>query len=139
MNVHQLAARVEPGQVRPRGSPETAAPKSGSGSFAEALRRARDFGLETQDQPKVSLHAQQRMQQRDISLTEEQQQQIGAAMQELSAKGANDAVLIRSDAAFVVNVPSRTIVTAVGSQELNDRIFTKIDSAMLLQDTTANP
>jgi hypothetical protein len=32
----------------------------------------------------------------------------------------------------VVNVPTRTLVTAMAQDELRDRIFTQIDSAMLV-------
>lgn len=82
---------------------------------------------------KVSAHAQQRLEQRAISFTETEQQEVENAVQTLAGKGAQDALLLRSDAAFVVNVPSRTIVTALGRQELTQRVFTNIDSAMLLQ------
>lgn len=57
---------------------------------------------------------------------------LGQAMQDLEAKGARDALLIRSDAAFVVNVPNRTVVTAIGQEEMAHRAFTQIDSAMLI-------
>jgi hypothetical protein len=39
---------------------------------------------------------------------------------------------MRSDAAFIVNVPTRTVVTAVETSELQDRVFTQIDSAVIL-------
>ena len=53
-------------------------------------------------------------------------------MHQLEAKGARDALLLRNDAAFVVNIPSRTVVTAMGQGELQERVFTNIDSAMLV-------
>ena len=53
-------------------------------------------------------------------------------MKTLAAKGARDALLMRADAAFVVNVPNRTVITAIDRQEMQHRVFTQIDSAMLL-------
>ena len=54
------------------------------------------------------------------------------AVRHLSGKGSRDALLLRGDAAFVVNVPNRTIVTAVNQTEMKEKVFTNIDSAMML-------
>lgn len=133
MNVRQLAARIEPGTIHPRGSPASPQAPPGRGSaFADELRRARAFVPSEEQGLKVSAHAQQRLEQRDISFTEADQQAIADAMRHLSGKGSRDALLIRSDAAFVVNVPNRTLVTAVNQAELKEKVFTNIDSAMLL-------
>jgi flagellar operon protein len=80
----------------------------------------------------LSAHAEKRIAQRDISLTRPERRSLGQAMRKLDAKGSNDALLLRSDAAFVVNVPDRTVITAINQSELEDRIFTQIDSAMLV-------
>ncbi len=57
----------------------------------------------------------------------------------LASKGAHNALLLRADAAFVVNVPHRTVITAISGQELQQRVFTQIDSAVLLQPASGNP
>lgn len=129
MNVRHLAARVPGAQpVTPGSGGAPAAPaQAPETSFADLLQRARQTeGL------KLSAHAQQRISQRAIPMTEAQQQSMTEAMQTLDAKGARDALMIRSDAAFVVNVPSRTVVTALDQSELQQRVFTQIDSAILL-------
>jgi len=131
MNVRQLAGRIDPGQpasLRERPQAE-APPRGAAGSdFTSYLERAR---LEAAG-PTISNHAWQRMQQRGISMTEAQQRSLNEALQHLESKGARDALLMRSDAAFVVNVPNRTVVTAIDRHELQHRVFTQIDSAMLL-------
>ncbi len=130
MNVRQLASRVEttqPIQQQPAQSPIR---KQQPGtSFADMLRKAQEAestGLQ------VSAHAQQRIQERGIGMDELQQRTIIDALTTLDAKGAQDALLLRSDAAFVVNVPNRTVVTAIGREEMAERVFTNIDSAMVL-------
>ena len=131
MNVRQLANRIDPGQAPSRRNPTTVhspASREGRRSFASQLERAR---LETLG-PKISTHAWKRIQQRGISMTDAQQRTLAEAMQQLAQKGARDALLMRSDAAFVVNVPNRTVVTAIDQQEMQHRVFTQIDSAMLL-------
>lgn len=80
----------------------------------------------------LSAHARQRIAQRGISFNEFDQRTVFDAFQALDAKGARDALLFRGDAAFVVNVPNRTVVTALDPAEAQQRIFTQIDSAMLI-------
>lgn len=132
MNVRQLAARVDPPRVDPRTAPGQPQAPPGRGSvFADELRRAREFGA-VDEGVKVSAHAQQRLEQREISFTADERQAIAEAVRHLSGKGSREALLIRGDAAFVVNVPNRTIVTAVNQAELKEKVFTNIDSAMML-------
>lgn len=125
MTVQQIAARVTPGALPP-GTPG-AAPRDGS-AFADLLARA-------ERQPPgltVSAHAAQRLAEREIALTDALRDQIGAALTTLDAKGSQDALLVGADAAFVVNVPNRTVVTALAPAEMRDRVVTQIDSALIL-------
>ena len=142
MNVRHLATRTA---APPR--PETAAPPTRAPtppeqappgpSFADALRRAREAAPAAPPRgapPPVTLsaHAEQRVRQRAISMTPPEQEAIREAVAALDAKGARDALLLRPDAAFVVNVPNRTVVTALPSGDLTARVFTGIDSALVL-------
>lgn len=131
MTVRDLAARIDPGVLAPDQGParrpEGAPPRT---EFAEQLRRAREAS-----QPAgftLSAHAKQRIEQRGISLNLAEQQSLTEALFQLESKGARDALLLRSDAAFIVNVPSRTVVTAVDTGELKERVFTQIDSAVMI-------
>lgn len=129
MNVRHLATRtvgpVQPGTAaQPRGPDGPAGP-----SFADALRQAQAPPARPLT---LSAHAEQRIQQRAISLTPPEQDALSEAVAQLDAKGARDALLLRSDAAFVVNVPNRTVVTALAHDDLTARVFTGIDSALVL-------
>lgn len=53
-------------------------------------------------------------------------------MDKLQQKGSKDSLLLVDDVAYVVNPQNKTIITAVDKTELKDKIFTNIDSAMLL-------
>ncbi len=129
MNVRHLAARVDgPGAAGVRPNAPRAPTPPGAPSFADALHRARN----ADDGITLSAHAERRLQERGISLDAAERRSLADAVQLLDAKGARDALLLRSDAAFVVSVPSRTVVTAVAADELRDRAFTQIDSALLL-------
>ena len=131
MNVRQLATRIDADpKVSPRGRPQSgaAAQQEGRSTFASQLKRARLGAMGTT----ISSHAWQRIEQRGISMTDAEQHRLGEAMKTLAAKGARDALLMRADAAFVVNVPNRTVITAIDRHEMQQRIFTQIDSAMLV-------
>lgn len=131
MNVRQLASRVDPGQQTHLRTPaQGGRPATGKGqdAFAAHLQKAQ---LEAVG-PRISSHAWQRIQQRGISMTDDQQRSLADAMQQLAAKGSRDALVMRPDAAFVVNVPNRTVVTALDRQEMQERVFTQIDSAVLV-------
>lgn len=133
-NIRNLATRVEPGQgLQPRGSPNRSSPDQSTDakrSFLEELKRAQK---QDDSDVRLSAHAEKRIDQRNIPFGTSDRQSVHEAMLRLSEKGARDAVLLNSDAAFVVNVPERTVVTAMDRQEMQDRVFTNIDSAFLLE------
>jgi len=131
MNVRQLAARVEgPGHAGSP-SPATQPTEAHGAAFADALRRA-ERGAHPDDGISLSAHAERRIEERGISLDATERQSLADAVRLLDAKGAREALLLRADAAFVVSVPSRTVVTAVSTDEMRDRAFTQIDSALVL-------
>ncbi|MCS3631818.1 flagellar operon protein [Salinibacter ruber] len=133
MTVHQRNGRVPPDALRQTPKQDPAAPDgppkdTGESSFADHLEVAQD----QTDGIDLSGHAKQRIAQRNISLDTPQRQELADAMDQLDDKGAQDAAVLREDAAFVVNVPSRTVVTALDQTEMKQRVFTQIDSAMRL-------
>lgn len=123
--VRQLAGRVAPAPVQPGGPGDAASPRASD--FAALLAKASEPPRLT-----VSAHASQRVGERAIDLSEPVQHRISEALDTLNAKGARDALLLGSDAAFVVSVPNRTIVTALALDEMTDRAITQIDSAFML-------
>lgn len=129
MTVHQIAARVGPGPVAP-GAP--AAPPTRESAFADLLARAASPEPSDGRRVTVSAHAAQRLTERAIPLTDSVRERIAQALDTLDAKGARDALLVGADAAFVVSVPNRTVVTALAPDEMRDRAVTQIDSALIL-------
>ena len=125
MTVQQIAGRVAPPLALPA-EPGPAPPLRGP-AFAEVLGRAAGpRGVA------FSAHASDRLGERGIEISDALHQRLAEAIDTLDAKGARDAVLLGSDAAFVVNVPNRTVVTALSPSDLRDRAVTQIDSALLL-------
>ncbi|MFS1513195.1 TIGR02530 family flagellar biosynthesis protein [Chengkuizengella sp. SCS-71B] len=80
-----------------------------------------------------SHHAEQRLKQRGIKLYPDQIQKINEAIDNASAKGAQDSLILFDNTAFIVNIKNRTVVTAMDSNSLKNHVFTKIDSALIIK------
>ncbi|NDI33385.1 flagellar biosynthesis protein [Chengkuizengella sediminis] len=80
-----------------------------------------------------SNHAELRLKQRGIQLQPDQIQKINKAIDNASAKGAQDSLILFDNTAFIVNIKNRTVVTAIDSNSLKDHVFTKIDSALVIK------
>lgn len=135
MKARDIAARVgSPSVVKPDElrRKQSSTSEGSRDAFADALKQARSSSYDPAPEVNLSAHAEKRIAQRDISLTRTERRSLAQAIRKLDAKGSSDALLLRSDAAFVVNVPDRTVITAINQSELQDRIFTQIDSAMLV-------
>ncbi|GLX68486.1 TIGR02530 family flagellar biosynthesis protein [Paenibacillus glycanilyticus] len=81
---------------------------------------------------KFSQHAEVRMKQRGIQLQPESLTKIMNAVDEAESKGAKDSLIVMKDIAMIVNVPSRTVVTAMDGKQMQSNVFTNIDSAVIL-------
>ncbi|TJY43184.1 flagellar biosynthesis protein [Cohnella pontilimi] len=84
-------------------------------------------------QLKFSHHAEMRLQQRGIVLKPEQLDKIASAVEQAAAKGAKDSLVLFRDIAMIVNVPNRTVVTAMDESSMKEHVFTQIDSAVVVR------
>ncbi len=121
-------------QIRPAVQPAAAKSVSQAGSgFDLALREALTRSPGSKGGLNVTAHAEKRLQERQIPFDTETKRLLGEALDELSAKGARDSLVLTESGAFVVNVPTRTLVTAMDPADLRDRIVTQIDSVSIKQ------
>jgi flagellar operon protein len=81
---------------------------------------------------KFSKHAELRLQSRNISLTQAQKDKMKEAVSRAESKGVKDSLVLMDNLAFVVNVKSKTVITAVNSSELKENVFTNIDGAVIV-------
>lgn len=85
------------------------------------------------EQPlRFSKHATERLQQRQIMLSPADVTRLSQAVDSAASKGARDSLILLNRTAFVVNVPNRTVVTAVDEAHMRENVFTNIDSAVIL-------
>ncbi len=78
-----------------------------------------------------SKHAVQRLERRQLAVDPTTMQRLQDGVDRAAGKGARDAVVLVDDTAFVVSVTNRTVVTAVGKDQMKDHVFTNIDSAVI--------
>lgn len=107
-------------------------PSSGDGqSFSEIL--SSKSGQVTQGSGvRFSKHAAGRLATRSIELDDSQVARIADGMQKAGEKGIKDSLVIMDQLAFIVNVPSNTVITALDQTESKDNIFTNIDGAVIV-------
>lgn len=135
--IRTIDPRLQAPRVVPRvpvtgpARPVPTAPPTAAGSFSQVL----DETLQKSGSAEVkfSAHALERLRERNIHLTGADLDQIREAVDRAAAKGSRESLLVKADLAFVVNVPNRTVITAVPGHLMKEHVFTNIDSAVLLK------
>jgi flagellar operon protein len=100
----------------------------GSKSFDRILKD----NLDESKSLKFSKHAQMRLENRNIRLTEQQNQRLGEGVKKAQEKGVKDSLILCDNLAFVVSVKNKTVVTALNGEELKTNVFTNIDGAVIV-------
>ena len=80
---------------------------------------------------KFSNHALKRLETRNIQLSSEDVNKIQTAVEKAESKGSKDSLVMMNDTVFIVNIPNRTVVTAMPLGGSEENIFTNIDSFVL--------
>jgi flagellar operon protein len=101
-------------------------------SFDDILNQKKTELAETDTSVKFSKHASMRLQNRNISLTDAQNARLQQGMEQASKKGIQDSLILIDSLAFIVNVPNRTVVTAMEQSETTTNVFTNIDGAVIM-------
>ena len=80
---------------------------------------------------KLSAHAKTRIKSRNINMTTDIMSKLDKAVTGAERKGSQDTLVLLSDLAFIVNIPNKTIITAMEGNSIKDNIFTNIDSTVI--------
>jgi len=121
-------ALLPPGGLAPAPAapPAPGAARGEQPSFAKALQQA---GAAHELQ--FSRHAIARIQRRGIELDQSTLGRLSEGVGRAASKGSRDSLVLVDGTAFVVSVSNRTVITAVGAQQMKDNVFTNIDSAVI--------
>ena len=108
----------EPGRLK-------VAPTSAQGvNFKEMLAKKLEPPVQ------FSKHAALRLSDRNINITGEQMERVEDGLQRANAKGIRDSLVLVDDLALVVNVKSKTVITAL--QNTQENVFSNIDGAVIV-------
>lgn len=98
-------------------------------TFGDILGRMQ---YEATGELRFSKHATDRLATRDITLDDTQLNRLQEGVAKAGMKGIKESLMIMDKLAFIVNVPSGTVVTALDSNLSNEQVFTNIDGAVIV-------
>ncbi|PZX07862.1 flagellar operon protein [Psychrobacillus insolitus] len=96
-------------------------------SFSQHLQEAT-----VKTELKVSKHANQRLAERNIHISEAEWQLVSEKVSEARSKGVNDSLVLMDQAALIVSAKNATVITAMDRTEAKNQLFTNIDGTIVL-------
>lgn len=91
-----------------------------------------DFKKLLNEELKLSRHAETRIQSRQIPWNENIQEKIKLGLEKAEQKGSKETLILSDSLAVIVNVKTKTIITAMDPSQLKEKVFTNIDSTVLI-------
>ena len=95
-----------------------------------SLNKTEKFGNQFKIQ--FSRHALERLDKRNINLSESDLFRISNGIKNVEEKGAHAALILLDEKAFIVSLKNQRIITALDNQAVTNRVFTNIDSATVV-------
>ena len=81
---------------------------------------------------RFSKHANERLRQRDICLSDLMLGQLEQAVNSLTRKNGRSALVMFEQLALLVSVSKRTVITVIGREQMQGNLFTDIDSVIFV-------
>lgn len=122
---HSLYTPVTTKQACPKGKP----------IYGSSFKQQFELAKIQPDQPelKISKHAKQRMNERDIQIEQSQWRQLEQKIVEAKSMGISDSLVLMENVALIVNAKNNTVVTAMNREETKSQIFTNINGTIVLE------
>ena len=79
-----------------------------------------------------SKHAKERLQARKINISKAKMERLQKGVQKAETKGARDSLILVDDVAYIVSVKNNTVITAIDGDNMKEKVFTNIDSTVLM-------
>jgi flagellar operon protein len=95
-------------------------------TFLEHLQQAK------QQELKISRHASERMQERNIEISKDEWQHVTSRVMEARDKGVKQPLVLLDQAALIVSAKNATVITAMDRQEAKSQLFTNIDGTIVI-------
>jgi flagellar operon protein len=121
MHLAKVAGVIE---AAPRKQETTAANPNPAVNFRDILGKRMETPVH------FSKHAALRLEDRNINLTGEQINRVADGIGKANEKGIRDSLVLVDDLALIVNIKSRTVITAIS--QMQENIFSNIDGAVIV-------
>lgn len=107
--------------------------KSSDISFEDVLCKQQSKAeLQSNSGVRFSKHASQRLETRNIQLSSEQSTRLEDGVLKAQEKGIKESLVLVDSLAFIVNIPNKTVVTAMDQKDTQQNVFTNIDGAIIM-------
>ncbi|MDO4800027.1 MAG: TIGR02530 family flagellar biosynthesis protein [Bacillota bacterium] len=84
------------------------------------------------EQLTFSKHATERLQDREIRLTSDEMKRLRNGVDLARSKGVREALILMDNKVFVASVKNNKVITASTQEQLNEKVFTNIDGAVIV-------
>lgn len=101
-------------------------------SIDELVSERTDVKKAVTGQIRFTKHADARLTQRDIRLTDEQMTRLEEGTKKAADKGIRESLVLVDDLAFIVNTDKKMVITAIDQNSSEDNIYTNIDGAVII-------
>lgn len=81
---------------------------------------------------KISKHANERLRERNIHISDIEWAHISDKVNEAKVKGIKESLVLMDQAALIVSAKNSTVITAMDRNEAKDQLFTNIDGTIVL-------
>lgn len=97
-------------------------------SFQDILQQK----LQGSSSVSFSRHAVKRAADHGITLSQDSLDRLDEGVRLAGEKNLDDTLILVGDTAFVVNVPNKTVITAMGKDEMRGNVFTNINGTVIV-------
>jgi flagellar operon protein len=134
-----LIPNVGPVQPKEVGSEAPLRKGADGGAFEKALRGEIGTKPAAGNAPpaptvplKFSSHALNRIKDRSIAMSDDLRGKLEKAVETAAQKGSKESLILSDDAAFIVSVKNKTVITVLDRNQMNGNVFTNIDSTVVI-------
>lgn len=132
MRVDQFDSQVRLLEIANRGKVAPSSEKKTAQPSRAEFQQTLTAELTKSTPVSFSKHASARLFSRGIELDQEHLAKLSGAVDKAAAKGAREALILDDNAAYVVSIENRTVISAFSRDNLREGVFTSIDSAVII-------
>jgi flagellar operon protein len=127
MDMAKLSNQIQKTSQKSRLVEQNKSNKIPQKSFHEVLEN-----IKNDDKIKFSKHAQMRVDERNIVLSNNEIDRITEGVKKAQDKGVKTTLVLMDNKAFIVSVDKKTVITTATEGQLKENVFTNIDGAVIV-------